>query len=182
MQTGHMLSALKDSLWNQFGASIDMLRNAIMMCPEDYFNSNKKFFYKAYHCILFLDYYLTIPPTHFSPLLPFSFTTAEDIPKDAVDDLVPDRIYSQNELLSYVQMAKIKCHDLIFSLTGEKLTQSWIKEPDQIVAGATMNFTVLDILLFNLRHVQHHIGQLNQLLRQGVDKSPDWVAIVEQAK
>ncbi|MBP6569035.1 MAG: hypothetical protein KA270_17810, partial [Saprospiraceae bacterium] len=34
---------------------------------------------------------------------------------------------------------------------------------------------VLEILLYNMRHVQHHTGQLNLLLRQNVHQSPKWV-------
>ena len=39
-----MIDDLKDSLWKQFGASIDMLKNAITMIPDAYWNTDKKFF------------------------------------------------------------------------------------------------------------------------------------------
>ena len=48
-----MISALKESLWKQFGASIDMFKNALMQWPEEYWSINKKFFYIAYHCLIF---------------------------------------------------------------------------------------------------------------------------------
>ena len=51
----------KEILWNQFGASIDMLINVISSSPEGYFVSNKRFYYIAYHSAIFLDYYLSIP-------------------------------------------------------------------------------------------------------------------------
>jgi hypothetical protein len=31
------------------------------------------------------------------------------------------------------------------------------------------------MLLYNLRHVQHHAAQLNLILRQTVDAAPRWV-------
>jgi uncharacterized damage-inducible protein DinB len=35
--------------------------------------------------------------------------------------------------------------------------------------------TVLEGLLYNMRHVQHHTAQLNLLLRQEIDDAPLWV-------
>jgi len=32
-----------------------------------------------------------------------------------------------------------------------------------------------EILLYNLRHTQHHTAQLNMLLRQDFDKHMEWV-------
>lgn len=62
-----MLDELKNSLWQQFGASIDMLMNAIGVCPSTMYKSNKRFFYTAYHVAVFLDYYLTVPQQTLSP-------------------------------------------------------------------------------------------------------------------
>jgi DinB superfamily len=165
-----MMNTLKESMWKQFGASIDMLKNAILLWPEEYWNTNKKFFYNAYHCLIFLDYYLTIPPKDFSSA--FSFTIAEPdyIPVDAIDDLVPDRMYSKKELLDYLQSSREKCRLAIAGLTEEKIKERW-KEVD-----GDMNYSVLEILFYNMRHVQHHAAQLNLLLRQGIDNAPEWVA------
>ena len=54
-----MDNALKEIVWNQFGASIDMLISTIKNCPDDYFETNTRFYYIAFHATLFLDYYLT---------------------------------------------------------------------------------------------------------------------------
>lgn len=37
-----------------------------------------------------------------------------------------------------------------------------------------MDFPVLEILLYNMRHTQHHTAQLNMLLRQDIDKHTEW--------
>ena len=42
-----MIIGLKESLWKQFGASIDMLKNAIELWPEENWLTDKKFFYNA---------------------------------------------------------------------------------------------------------------------------------------
>jgi uncharacterized damage-inducible protein DinB len=33
----------------------------------------------------------------------------------------------------------------------------------------------LELLLYNMRHVQHHAAQLNLILRQTIDSAPRWV-------
>ena len=124
--SNNMINILKECLWKNFGAGIDMLKNAIVLWPEEYWNTSKKFFYNAYHCLVFLDYYLTIPSKNFSSMLPFTLKEPRDIPKDAIDDVVPDRIYSKEELLNYLQSNRKKCHDLIAGLTEEKLKTRWM--------------------------------------------------------
>jgi hypothetical protein len=165
-----MMNILKESLWKQFGASIDMLKNAIALWPEEYWITKRKFFYISYHCLIFLDYYLTVPPDNFSSPLPFTITESGDMANDAVDDLVPDRIYSKVELLDYLQSSREKCHQLIAGLSEEKLSERWIEK------SGTMNYSVLEIIFYNMRHVQHHAAQLNLLLRQNINNAPDWVA------
>jgi hypothetical protein len=171
-----MPHTLKTSLWKQFGASIDMLENAIRLCPTDHWNANTKLFYNAYHCLVFLDYYLTIPPKGFSPALPFTLTSPDRIPTDALDDLVPDRIYAKDELLDYVNYCREKCRTLLAGLTQEQMESPWTTEPDPIGSPSTFHYSVLEILLYNMRHVQHHAAQLNLLLRQGIKDAPSWVS------
>jgi hypothetical protein len=178
-----MIEILKESLWKHFGASIDMLKNAIMLWPEEYWNTKKKFFYMAYHTLVFLDYYLTIPPENFSSPLPYTLTEPDNMPKDAIDDVVPDRIYTKEELLGYLQYTREKCRQMIRSLTEEKLTQPWIdhsKKMDlSLASSSAMNYSILNILFYNMKHVQHHAAQLNLLLRQEIGKAPDYVSLAE---
>ncbi len=73
-----MINGIKKSLWKQFGASIDMLENAINMCPPEHWEGKKHFWYNAYHCLFFLDYYLTIDPIDFAPPAPFTLSEFEE--------------------------------------------------------------------------------------------------------
>jgi len=166
-----MINGLKESLWKQFGASIDMLKNAIALWPEEKWNTEKKFFYNAYHCLVFLEYYLNIPwKKNFSPSLPFTSADPDKIPAEAIDDMIPDRIYSKAELLSYLQSSREKCHALILGLTAEKLVERWVEE------DGNRNYSVFELLIYNMRHVQHHAAQLNLYLRQNINNAPRWVS------
>lgn len=168
-----MIDIVKESLWKQFGASLDMLKNAVVLWPEERRETGKKFFYIAYHCMVFLDYYLTIPSGNISSPLPFTIKPPAEIPEDAIDDIIPDRIYSRQELLGYLQLSREKCRLLISGLTEEKLAERWIEK------DGNKNFAVLELLLYNMRHVQHHAAQLNMLLRQEINDAPKWVRCAE---
>ncbi len=54
-----MDASLKEILWKQFGAAIDMLENALVACPNELWNTTSEFWYIAYHTLFYLDYYLT---------------------------------------------------------------------------------------------------------------------------
>lgn len=161
---------LQNALWNQFGASIDMLINVVSNCPEDYFEQNPRFYYIAYHSALFLDYYLTIPPGDFSPLLPFTQKEKNDRPKESIDDLIPDRMYTRLKLIDYLKKSRVKCRNLISSLSTETLNQRFVEGDNP----GDMDYPVLEILLYNLRHTQHHTAQLNLLIRQDFDRHMEW--------
>ncbi|MDT3402005.1 DinB family protein [Mucilaginibacter terrae] len=165
-----MNKLINDILWNQFGASIDMLINVVSNCDDNYFQTHKRFYYITYHSIIFLDYYLSIPPSEFSPMLPFTQKELDDRPAEAIDDLIPDKIYTKQELLNYLDHNRQKCNQLIYSLNEGSLHDRF-KEGDQ---PGDMDYPVLEIILYNLRHTQHHTAQLNILLRQDLDKHMEW--------
>jgi hypothetical protein len=157
-----MTQELKQSLWKQFGAALDMLENAINRCPEELWDTELKFWYNAYHCLFYLDYYLTSEPEKFSPPAPYGFSEFDP------DGAMPERTYSKKELLGYLQYGREKCHFLISSLNPELAARRWVNE--------YKNFSIFEVLLYNLRHVQHHAAQLNLLLRQNIDDAPRWVS------
>jgi hypothetical protein len=165
-----MDNSFKDILWNQFGASIDMLINVISSCPEDYFITNQRFYYIAFHSTIFLDYYSSIPPKDFSPLLSFTQKEPTERPKEAIDDLIPNKIYSKQEIVEYLKQSREKCKQIVYALTDENLNERF-KEGDE---QNDMDYPILEILFYNLRHTQHHTAQLNMLLRQDIDKHMEW--------
>lgn len=123
--------------------------------------------------MVFLDYYLTIPPpAKFSSPLPFTLAGYADILEGAIDDVVPDRFYSKIELLDYVLASQEKCYRLIMSLAEEQMNERFIEEP----GTGSMDYSTFEILLYNMRHVQQHVGQLNMLLRKHINHTSGWVA------
>lgn len=104
------------------------------------------------------------------PLLAFTQKEEKDRPKESIDDLIPDKVYSKQEVVDYLIKSREKCRQLIDSLTEEKLSERF-KEGDE---PNDMDYPILEILLYNMRHTQHHTAQLNMLLRQDVEKHMGW--------
>jgi len=154
----------KASTWEQFGAALDMLEQAVHACPDELWGERSRrpeFWYIVFHTLFYLDLYLSDSAEGFTPPAPFTL--------DELDDrgLMPDRVYTKKELLEYLEHGRQKCRSRIASLTEEGAERrSGFRWLDMPVAAAH---------LYNLRHLQHHVGQLYLLLRQTVDATPGWI-------
>lgn len=153
------------SLWAQFGATIDMLENAIRACPDGLWGDRTRqpeFWHVAFHTLFYLDFYLSDGGHGFAP--PAVFTLTELDPTG----ILPERVYSKTEVLEYLEHGRRKARARIDTLTEESAKRrcefGWI------------NLSVWESLLYNMRHVQHHAAQLNLLLRQANHPVPRWVA------
>lgn len=151
-------------IWQQFGAAIDTLENALVACPDELWGDRSRrpeFWYSVYHTLFWLDLYLSDSVEGFAPPAPYNL--------DELDPagLLPERVYTKDELRAYLEHGRKKCRAALETMTEEKLCQrcgfEWI---DGSVAAK---------FLYNMRHVQHHAAQLNLILRQASDIAPRWV-------
>ncbi len=159
----------KAIIWQQFGAAIDMLENACRACPDKLWGDRSQqpeYWYTVYHTLFWLDFYLSDSGEGFAP--PAPFTLEERDPAG----VLPERVYTKDELQTYLEHGREKCHAVIYALTDEKTPQrsrlDWI------------DMSVAELLLYNMRHVQHHAAQLNLILRQRIDSAPGWVSRTKQ--
>src|SRR5574341_286686 len=167
-----MDTTLKASIWQQFGAAIDMLEDALLACPDELWGESlesdrsqrpeySEFWYVVYHTLFWLDLYLTGSVDGFAPPAPFNL--------DELDPagLLPERRYSKDELRAYLDHGREKCRATIEALTDEKARQrcrfTW----------GEVGF--VELLLYNMRHVQEHAAQLNLILGQKIGSAPGWV-------
>ncbi len=162
--TNMEIGLLKKMIWSQLGASVKMLENAIASCPDELWTDDslpKPYWTQAYHALFFLDMYLSESPTLMNP--PSKFKPLERGPKGPV----PQRAYSREELLEYLEYGRVKAKATIDALTEETIAKecgfSWV------------GVSVAELFFYNSRHVQHHAAQLNLLMRQRTNSSPGWV-------
>jgi DinB superfamily len=154
----------RESIWQQFGAAIDMLDNALLACPEELWNDRsqkQEFWYITYHCLFWLDLYLYGAVEGFAPPPPF---TLDELDPAGV---LPDRVYTKDELHIYLIHCRTKCQATVESLTDEKAHERCT------FGQRTMSFA--ELLLYNMRHVQEHAAQLSLILGQKYNWASRWV-------
>lgn len=166
MQGNHEIDPFwKDILWQQFGAAIDMLENAMRACPDELWGNRSDeqgFWYIAYHTLFWLDFYLSESAEGFTPPAPYTLDEFDPA------GLLPERVYTKGELQSYLEHGRKKCRAAIETLTEEKARQHF--------KYRRIDLGFAELLLYNMRHVQHHAAQLNLILRQTIDSAPRWVS------
>jgi hypothetical protein len=161
-----MDAIVKTSIWQQFGATIDMLDDALNACPDalwtaslwkdsDGIEEYSQFWFIVYHTLFWLDLYLTGVSENFAPPPPFK------------RGVLPEKPYTKDQLHTYLLQCRRKCQTTI-----EALTDDQARQPCKFEWGEA-NF--LELQLYNLRHVQEHASQLNFLLGRNEVLAPDWV-------
>ena len=168
-----MDDAWKTIIWRQFGAAIDDLDNALRACPDELWRarlwddpSEQQFFlpeywYVVYHALFWLDLYLTGAEEGFTPPPPFALIEQDE------NGPLPERPYTKDELQVYLDNCRQKCQATIEALTDEAAQRRCRFGWGEV--------SFMELLLYNMRHVQSHAAQLNLLLGQKGVSAPDWV-------
>jgi hypothetical protein len=160
-----MDTMLKTGIWQQFGAAIDMLDDAISLCPDRLWTTvlwkdpdderYGQFWLVAYHTVFWLDLYLAGYSKGFTPPPPF------------IRGALPEEPYTKDQIRMYLDQCRTKCQSIIEGLTDEKANQrctfDWYEA------------NYLEMQLYSMRHVQEHASQLNLLLGQHDVEGLDWV-------
>jgi len=81
--------------------------------------------------------------------------------------IIPERPYTKDDLQAYLEHGRKKCRARIQALTDEQAQKRWM--------FGSVDLSIGELLLYNMRHVQHHAAQLNLILRQTIDSAPRWV-------
>lgn len=160
-------------LWEQIGAAINMLENALQACPDELWQARlyeersiqpdfAEFWYVGYHALFWLDFYLSESDEGFAP--PARFTLSE-----FEAGVLPERVYAKAELLDYLEYDRNKCRARLGALSDAMLTMPNRVRPDW------PDMTVAGLMLYNMRHVQEHASQLALFLGQETGSAPRWV-------
>ena|SRR5579884_562157 len=167
---GHVETFWSTALWRQFSAAVDTLENALVSCPASLWTQRlwpnppppwfpprfAEFWYVTFHALVWLDLYLSgVPEEEFAPPAPFAQGELDSV------EALPGRPYTKDELRAYLASLRQKCHATLAVLTDEQANRPveypWCR-------GQPISF--LELLLYNLRHVQEHAAQLSLFLGQ----------------
>jgi hypothetical protein len=168
-----------DATWRQFGAAIDMLAGAIRACPDEVWEETiwveedgspspwSAYWYLASHCLFWLDLYLTGRVEGFAPPPPFGLEELDPA------GLIPERVYTRDELLTYLQFCRAKCHQTITTMDAERAAGRCVFPWGDV--------SFYELQLYSMRHVQEHAAQLAMALGARGYRAPGWVAVARSS-
>jgi hypothetical protein len=163
------MAVIRGMLARQFGATAQMLQEAITSCPERLWTTGSggtEFLRLAYHTIFFLDFYLHRREADFSPP-PCHREDAWDLEAKPAGEP-----YSKTTLLEYLYQVRKRAQAILADLAEDDLTAPSPVPWYTIQRG--------EFLLNSLRHAQHHVGQLNLILKANGETPSRWHGSSEQ--
>jgi hypothetical protein len=161
---------MTNELVSQYKAAVKMLENDIELCPNALWNdgSYKNIFWQiVYHTLHYTNLYLAESEESFIPWSKhiqnwhrFEHLNNEEMRgADALQ-------YSKEELLSFAAQ------------TAERIEIQVTEEDLYRLSGFEwLKITKLELHFYNLRHLQHHTGQLTERLQQHNIKGLSWVDV-----
>ena len=137
---------------------VSMVREVIDKCPDELFAPQAiGVREQVYHVLVGMDVWLHPDPSQ------YPFDKIVDGEAAQLNQLASDEI-SRAFLRGYLEDIEKKIEEL--------LVQS--RDPLEIRAFMGKEFTVLDLSLSQLRHAQHHIGVVNQMLHVHGSPIVEW--------
>ena len=157
-----MIEFVRTILTGQFEAALCMMDHCIRACPPEHWEgkiANVTFRRVAYHTLFWVDMYLS-PGDEDAFVLRDLHRRGGDERDDAADN--PG--LGKDETLAYLSICRRKMLETLAAETAESL-----QGPSGFPHRPS---TRGELHVYNLRHVQHHTGQLSAYLRR-VDPSPN---------
>lgn len=166
-----MLEYFKQILSNQLNTSLTMLEQCIAECPPEHWNGmigTCAFWHVAHHALTYADLYLSqdeasYNPPSFASGVKHYLDKSRWSPEEQAEAEV---IYSQDVLKQYAADCKQKAITTIAAETEESL-----KNPSGF---PWYPMSRGEHHLCNIRHIQHHTGQLTAYLRRQTDVEIMW--------
>lgn len=150
---------LRSVLKSQYHASLEMLRGAIVRCPPEEWSSTahkNAFWQVSYHTLFFAHLYLQRDEA--------AFTLWEKHRGEG--DGIAGEPYTQAEVLEYCEFCDRMIDDAVDAL-----------DLDRAECGFPWyRMSKLEHQFVNIRHIQHHAGQLIDRIRSCANVGIPWVA------
>ncbi len=161
--------SVKEVIQSQYLASLAMLGEAVSQCPDDLWLApgfKNHFWHIAYHTLFYTHLYLQVSEKHFVPWQKhrkeYQFLGPLPWPPHTEPDI--EEPYTKEELLEYLSFSRNEVIERVSSLDLEAASGfHWLP------------FKKLELQLYNIRHIQHHTGQLIDRLRNHEGIGVGWV-------
>jgi hypothetical protein len=162
-------ASIRQSTLKQYGAALDMLRQAIELCPDSLWLSSEyrnRFWHIAYHSLFYTHLYVQPSEGDFRPWskhVPNSnYLGPQPWAKDEPFQ-IPEP-YAKADVQEYWELCRAEVEKQVPLLRLEDVSGfSWLP------------FGKLELQFYNIRHLQHHTGQLMERLRTAAGIGVGWV-------
>ncbi len=154
---------------SQFLAALTMLEKAVQTCPDELWFSTarqNRFWHIAYHAVFYVHFYLGPGEDRFQPWQKHrpNYQFLGPTPWPPFERPKVEEPFSKSDILEYIEFCR---RELNPSLDAYDLAAPsgfhWLP------------FNKLELHLYDLRHLQHHTGQLLDRLRTDAGIGIGWV-------
>jgi hypothetical protein len=151
------------TIQSQYLAALEMLQQAIVACPEELWDAKEdqnRFWRVAYHALFYTHLYLQHSEEAFAPWAEHRARYSE-LGREIAEEAAP---YSREDLLAYHGLCQEQVRTLVPTM-----------DLDSGSGFHWLHFDKLELQFYNIRHVQHHAGQLYERLRARAGVGAGWV-------
>ncbi|MBL7975632.1 MAG: DinB family protein [Candidatus Kapabacteria bacterium] len=156
----------------QYGAALEMMRTNVAACPDELWNNpqyGNRFWHIAYHSLFYTAFYLS--PSEAQPVLWSKCKPSYQM----MGRWSQAPTYNPNETIPYT---KEEINEFIDFLL-ERITVAFDETDYDAPSGISwISFNRFGLYMYNLRHLQHHIGQLSERIRQVTGSGTGWIGKV----
>jgi hypothetical protein len=159
---------MKTAIISQYKAALKMLMDVITKCPDELWDDNNyasSYWHIVYHALFYAAFYSSTGPETFIPWEKHkkNYNFLGTIGADGVSFKI-ENTYSKVELMDYAEM--------IFNNMESAVTKL---NDDEKCAFYWLPISTMELQLYNIRHLQHHTGQLVERLHQNGIRGINWV-------
>lgn len=144
-----------------FEPTVTMLKQLIEVCPDDFWrDSTNKYWRHVFHATTSMKFWFRQEKDEEFSIPDFG----KDI-KEALDEECTD-YPTKEEMTMYVDSISNQAFKFIDDLNDEGLLKPCVLYEE---------ITKADVILMQIRHVQHHVGYCNSILNSNHLKALEWV-------
>lgn len=159
--------SVKQAIKSQYHASLEMLRQAIVSCPDALWQDptyENRFWHVAYHAIFYTHFYLHPTEDDFVPWEKHrdDLVSLGEFP----EALEGERVYSKEEILAYLALCQEQVEEHVDAVDLEAESGFY-----------WLPFDKLQLQIYSVRHVQQHTGELCERLGARGEIEIEWVGM-----
>jgi len=156
---------------SQYHASLEMLKQAVVLCPDSLWNrtaDKNRFWHLAYHALFYTHLYLQSSEEAFTPWEKHreQYNDMGPMPEPPHDEPQIREPYTKAEILDYLQLCQLQIDEIVdrLDLDGESGFY-WLP------------MSKLELQFYNIRHIMQHTGELCERLGADAGIDVDWVGM-----